>query len=731
MAEFELTGERPRAQVLAPLPLTGAYDYVFEPELGLQRGDYVEVPLGPRQVRGVVWGLAADPATPAGKLKPVTKKLDAPPMPARVREFIDWVAAYTLFPPGAVLRMAMRSGRQIEPPAPMTVFEATGDIPPRMTDGRAAVLAAAARVGSAGASELATEAGASAAVVRGLEKAGALRRREIDPDAPFPTPDPRAAGPVLSPEQALAAKALRASVARDVFTATLLDGVTGSGKTEVYFEAVAAALEKSPNGQALLMMPEIALTQPFLKRVEARFGAAPALWHSDVGEAGRRRVWRRVADGSARLVLGARSALFLPFRELSLIIVDEEHESAYKQEDGVIYQARDMAVVRAALGGFPIVLASATPSLETLQNCHDGKYERLVLPARHAGAAMPSVDVVDMREAGPEGGDWLAPALVQATTETLKRGEQTLLYLNRRGYAPLTLCRKCGHRMSAPGSDTWLVEHRYENRLVCHHTGFSMPKPEKCPKCGAKNGLSAVGPGVERVAEEAQRLWPEARIAVFSSDTTTAPGSAKTILEAMAAREIDILIATQAAAKGHHFPELTLVGVVDADLGLGGGDLRAGERTYQVLTQVAGRAGRAEKKGRVLLQTYQPEHAVIRALVSGDRDAFMRAENAEREAFGFPPHGRLAAILLTGENEARVNEAARALALAAPQADGVEVWGPAPAPIYRLRGQVRVRLLLKARKDVHVQAYLKDWLALVKVPSGVRRVVDVDPYSFL
>ncbi|MEO1311356.1 MAG: primosomal protein N' [Pseudomonadota bacterium] len=720
-----------RVQVLAPLPLSGPLDYRVEEGGTVGLGDFVEVPLGPRLVRGVVWALGGAAETPDAKLKAVARRLDAPPLPKPVRDFIDWVAAYILFPPGAVLRMAMRSGRQIEPPTPATVFEATGAVPARMTPSREAVLAALAETGPAAAGRLAEAAGVGAGVVRGLEEAGALRRVLVDPDPPFPPPHVNAAGPGLSPEQTVAANTLRAAVARPVFTATLIDGVTGSGKTEVYFEAVATALAQDPSAQVLLMMPEIALTQPFVKRVEARFGAAPALWHSDVGEAGRRRVWRRVLDGTARIVLGARSSLFLPFRNLSLVVVDEEHEGAYKQEEGVLYQARDMAVARAALGGFPIVLATATPSLETLQNVEDGKYGRVLLPARHGGAAMPGAAAIDLRETGPDAGRWLAPPLVEAVNQTLAKGEQSLLFLNRRGYAPLTICRKCGHRMRAPGSDTWLVEHRYENRLVCHHTGFSMPKPEKCPNCGAKSGLSAVGPGVERVAEEARALWPEARIAVFSSDTTAAPGAAKTLLEAMAAREIDILVATQAAAKGHHFPDLTLVGVVDADLGLGGGDLRAGERTYQVLTQVAGRAGRGAKPGRVLLQTHQPDHAVIRALLSGDRDAFLRAEAAERKTFGFPPFGRLAAVLLTGENEQRVNRAARDLVLAAPEADGVEVWGPAPALLYRLRGQVRVRLLLKARKDVHVQAYLKDWLAAVKTPSGVRRSVDVDPYSFL
>jgi primosomal protein N' (replication factor Y) len=538
-------------------------------------------------------------------------------------------------------------------------------------------------------------------------------------------------GPALTPAQSDAASALAARVAAGGASVTLLDGVTGSGKTEVYLEAAAAALARDAGAQVLVLLPEIALTYPFLKRLAARFSAEPAAWHSEMSAAARRRVWRRVADGNARLVVGARSALFLPFARLALIIVDEEHETAYKQEDGVIYQGRDMAVARGAIGQIPVILASATPSLETVVNVDQGRYEITRLSDRYGAARLPAIELIDMRRDGPAPGQWLAPRLVAAASEAIARGEQALLFINRRGYAPLTLCRRCGHRMKAPHSDTFLVEHRFENRLVCHHTGFSMPKPSACPACNAVGALVACGPGVERIAEEASRLWPDARRAVLSSDTAPTAAAMRAALDAMANGETDLLIATQLIAKGHHFPNLTVVGVVDADMGLAGGDMRAAERTYQLLSQVAGRAGRAERPGRALIQTYDPDAPVLRALASGDRDAFLAAEAEGRRRLGFPPYGRLAAVILRARDERALAACAAEHRAAAPKAAGVELWGPAPAVFYRIRGEARLRFLLKTRRDIDIQAVLRAWLSKVRLPAAVTRVVDIDPYSFL
>jgi primosomal protein N' (replication factor Y) len=580
-----------------------------------------------------------------------------------------------------------------------------------------------------GSTELAREAGVSAGVVTGLADAGALERVALPADTELAgEPDPDAEGPVLSDEQDRAARRLADAVIGG-FSVTLLDGVTGAGKTEVYFEAVAAALRAGR--QVLVLVPEIALTGQWLERFARRFGADPEVWHSDLSRGRRRRCWRRIAEGKSKVVVGARSALFLPFPDLGLIVVDEEHDSSYKQEDGVIYNARDMAVVRAMIGDFAAVLVSATPSLETVANVESGRYGRLHLPARHGGAEMPSVELVDMRRDPPPRQRWLAPPLVLALKDTLEAGEQSLLFLNRRGYAPLTLCRACGHRLQCPNCTAWLVEHRLTGRLQCHHCGYSAVLPKECPECGAEDRMAACGPGVERLAEEIAALFPEARLALMTSDTVRGPEAAAAFIDAIDRHDVDIILGTQIVAKGHHFPMLTLVGVVDADLGLMGGDLRASERTFQLLHQVAGRAGRAERPGRVLLQTYYPDHPVMLALSEGARDRFLEEEGAMRREGGWPPFGRLAAIIVSGRDEADVDSAADALGRSAPAGPDVRVLGPAPAPLAMLRGRHRRRLLLKANRSTDVQDLIRRWLSRVRWPNGVKVQVDIDPYSFL
>ncbi|KJS35975.1 MAG: primosome assembly protein PriA, partial [Hyphomonas sp. BRH_c22] len=515
------------------------------------------------------------------------------------------------------------------------------------------------------------------------------------------------------------------------FAAFLLDGVTGSGKTEVYFEAIAEALRVDPQAQVLVMLPEIALTQAILSRFEARFGAAPAPWHSGLSDKERRRTWREAAHGRARIVIGARSALFLPYANLKLVIVDEEHDGSYKQEDGVTYHARDMAVMRAKLEGAGVVLASATPALETVVNAEAGRYTRLMLAARPGMARLPDVELVDLRRAPPEKNHWLSPHLTHALQETLAAGEQSLLFLNRRGYAPLVICKACGERLKTPGTENWLTEHRYSGRLVCHVTGYSIPKPGVCPACGAKDSLMGVGPGVERVAEEVRVLMPQARIEIFSSDTAMGGDATRGIIERMETGDIDVLIGTQIVAKGHNFPNLTLVGVVDADSGMKGGDLRAGERTYQLLSQVAGRAGRAERPGRALVQTYAPDNPAMLALADGDRDGFLQIERDVRAELGLPPFGRLAALILSAPSAEMVDEAARDISLAAPNGAGIELFGPAPAPITVLRGRHRRRFLVKSPRNVDLSAYMAAWMGRLKLPRPVRVSVDIDPYSFM
>jgi primosomal protein N' (replication factor Y) len=719
-----------RVPVLLPYPFAGPFDYLAAPETALAPGDIVLVPLNRRQEVGVVWDAPSGPAVPESKLKPVTARIDAPPLPAALRQLVDWMAAYTLAPPGDVLAMALRVNA-LTPPQPTPGWQAAP--PPaegalRLTPQRERVLAALGARTMPG-PELARAAGVSPAVIAGMAEAGLLLRSLVPAPRPFEPPDAHFAPPALSAEQKHAAAALRDAVAARRFAVTLLDGVTGSGKTEVYLEAVAEAVAQGR--QALVLLPEIALSAQFLDRFARRFGTAPAVWHSDLKSRTRRATWRAVAMGEAPVVVGARSALFLPFPDLGLVVVDEEHETAFKQEDGVVYHARDMAVVRARFSAAPAILVSATPSLETLFNVQAGRYAHVQLTARHAGAAMPAVAAIDMRADTPQRGRFLSLPLIEAVRDTFARGEQAMLFLNRRGYAPLTLCRTCGHRMACPNCTAWLVEHRARGELTCHHCGHTEGFPLHCPVCKAEHSLAPIGPGVERITEEAAEMFPDARRLVMASDTVPGPAAAADAARAIEAREIDLIIGTQIVAKGWHFPHLTLVGVVDADLGLAGGDLRAAERTVQLLHQVAGRAGRAESPGRVLLQTFSPEHPVMQALIGGKLADFYASEAESRRPGNWPPFGRLAALIVSADSAAEADVCAQALGRTAPFGDGILVLGPAPAPLAILRGRHRRRLLLKTRREIAVQPLLREWLGKVKPAARVRVDVDVDPVSFL
>lgn len=728
--------------MLLPLPLAGPYDYLVPADMSVSAGDFVSVPLGKRDVKGVVWGNSSYKLSEK-KIKKINALLDIPPVTEDLRRLVDWTASYTLSPPGAVLRMSMSVPSALEPLKNRTGYMPTlncskekGDSRIRITKARQRVLGVLAKAQPMLAAELARSAGVSASVVRSMAKVGLLKPVMIEQKIKSDVPDWEQPKPILSPSQAAAAAVLVKEVGKLVdeasdtgYSVTLLDGVTGSGKTEVYFEAIASTI--AAGRQVLVLLPEIALTTQWLERFYARFGTYPLKWHSGLTVAERRLIWRATLSEKASVLVGARSALFLPFSSLGLIVVDEEHDGSFKQDDGVCYNARDMAVVRARLGGFPIVLSTATPSLETFVNVRTGRYKSLSLPERHGSATLPEITAIDMRTEPMAHQSWISPSLQDATLESLKAGEQIMLFLNRRGYAPLTLCRRCGHRIQCPSCTAWLVEHRLERKLSCHHCGYSMELPDVCPECGTPETLAACGPGVERVAEEVTQRFPQAQFEIMASDTMQNSNAAAALVRRMQNREIDILIGTQVMAKGHHFPYLTLVGVLDADLGLAGGDLRAAERTFQLLHQVAGRAGRAEHPGRVFLQSYRPYDPVMEALVSGARDQFLSAESEERERHGMPPFGRLAAIIVSGTDYQRVEKAARVLGLKAPSEDGVFVLGPAPAPLSILRGRHRYRLLLKAHRKINVRAKLRNWLSQVRVPGGVRIQVDVDPYSFL
>jgi len=715
-----------RVAVLLPLPLAGAYDYLAPLETTLAAGDFVEVPLGNRTLPGVVWGAGAGDLAPT-RMKSVRRLLPAPPLPDVSRRFVDWVADYTVQPPGAVLRMAMSVPDALVPERPARGLRLASDPPVlKPSEARSRVLALLADGAVWSSADLAREAACSQAVLRALVTAGVLQAVDLPAPAP-PAIDWRRPGMTLAPGQGDAADALRAAVGRG-YSVNLLDGVPGSGKTEVYFEAIAEALERGL--QVLVLLPEIALGTQWRTRFTARFGAAPREWHSELPRTERRRTWRLVAEGAADVVVGARSALFLPFPRLGLIVVDEEHDASFKQEDGVAYHARDMAVVRARLGRIACVLVSATPSLETVVNVRAGRYAAAVLPERPGGRPPPAVEVVDLCRERPPKGAFVSPPLRRALEETLAAGHQALLFLNRRGYAPLTLCRACGHRLRCPACTAWLVEHRLFGRLQCHHCGFNTRLPTACPACAATESLAPCGPGVERLAEETAALLPDARTVLATSDTLTGPAAAAELIGRIERHEVDLIIGTQIVAKGYHFPLLTLVGVIDADLGLSGGDLRAAERTFQLLYQVGGRAGR-EAPGRVLLQTTWPRQPVIEALAAGDRARFLAAEEADRRTGGMPPFGRLAALIVSGRDEVAVDAAAFALARSAPVADGVRILGPAPAPLALLRGRHRRRLLVITPRACPLSAFVRDWLAVAPAGSAVRVQVDIDPQSFL
>ena len=761
-----------RFVALLPLPLEETFDYLGPEDSLLAPGDLVRVPFGPRRLPAVVWEPdRSQKPVPYEKLKELAERIDLPPFPEVHRRFIEWVARYNMAPRGAVLRMSLSVPDALEPPAPVVRYAITAegrarldaqdamlsgpagsDAPQgapavgsrqggmRLTKARCALLRVLAEGPPRSATEAAAAAAVSSSVMKGLVGAGWVERRLSPPDDQLEIPDWRKQGVALSPAQAQAADELRGRIGKG-YSVTLLDGVTGAGKTEVYLEAVAAAL--SAGRQVLVLLPEIALSAQWLERFEARFGCPPALWHSELTAARRRLTWRALVTGRARVVVGARSALFLPFPDLGLIVVDEEHDPAFKQEDGVIYQARDMAVVRAHLGAFPIVLASATPSLETVVNVKQGRYGSISLPDRHGGADLPEIRLIDLRRHPPpriegHGQSWISAPLREAIAAALEKGEQALLFLNRRGYAPLTLCRACGHRINCPNCTAWLVEHRHLRRLQCHHCGYAAAHPDRCPACQAEDSLAACGPGVERLAEEIARLFPKTRVRLVASDTLTGPGAAAQLYRAIRDHEVDILIGTQVLAKGHHFPGLTLVGVVDADLGLYGGDLRAAERSYQLLHQVAGRSGRAKKPGLVFLQTAEPEHPVMQALAGGTRDAFYETEAAQRQQAGMPPFGRLAALILSSRDAQALDELAAVLARTAPRGPDIQVLGPAPAPMAILRGRHRRRFLFKSGRDTKPQAHIVKWLASARRAAArrpgagkVRVQVDIDPYAFL
>jgi primosomal protein N' (replication factor Y) (superfamily II helicase) len=717
--------------VLVPVALNQAYSYRVPRGMELKPGDVVAVPLGPREVVAVVWADNANPDPRLhNRLKDVGEKLDVPPLTGELRSLVDWVSNYTLSARGMVLRMTLRMGENLGPERVRMGVRLVREPPKRLTPARRRLIEVLSDGLLHSKPEAAKEAGVSTGVIDGLVDEGTLNVEPMPrPTAP-PAPDPQYAQPDFSRLQRSAVDAMRALAANGSFHVALLDGVTGSGKTEVYFEAIAETIRRGR--QSLILMPEIALTGQFLDRFAQRFGVRPLEWHSQLTPRTRARNWAAISAGEAPVVVGARSALFMPYANLGLIVVDEEHDQAYKQDDGAHYHARDMAVVRAHIAKIPIILASATPSVETEVNARKGRYQRVVLPSRFGGAHMPHIEAIDLRREPSARGRFISPRLAEEIRTAVERREQALLFLNRRGYAPLTLCRSCGHRFACTICDAWLVDHRFRQRLVCHHCGFSMPRPHVCPNCAAEQSLVAVGPGVERLQEEAAALFPEARTMVLSSDLITSIETMRSELNEIAEGRVDIIIGTQLVAKGHHFPRLNLVGVVDADLGLGNGDPRAAERTWQLLNQVIGRAGRDQGRGVGYLQTHQPEHPVMKALVACDREAFYLNEIEARERTFYPPFGRLASLIISAGDRSTAEGFARRLAAVAPRDEQVQLLGPAEAPLAVIKGRYRFRLLVKSARGFDLSEYLRQWLAAgPKTKGNLKLEVDVDPQSFL
>jgi primosomal protein N' (replication factor Y) (superfamily II helicase) len=717
--------------VLVPVALNQTYSYRVPRGMELAAGDVVAVPLGPREVIGVVWAQNQEPDPRLhNRLKDVGEKLDVPPLKSELRALVDWVANYTLSARGMVLRMSLRMGENLGPERARMGVRLVGEPPRRMTPARRRVIEVLSDGLLHGKSEAAREAGVSTGVIDGLVDEGTLDVEVMPPPPPPPPPDPAYAQPEFSRDQRSAVDMLRTLAANGSFHVALLDGVTGSGKTEVYFEAIAETIRRGK--QTLILMPEIALTGQFLDRFSQRFGVRPIEWHSELTPRTRARNWAAICSGQAPVVVGARSALFMPYADLGLIVVDEEHDQAYKQDDGAHYHARDMAVVRAHIAKIPIVLASATPSVESEVNARKGRYQRVALPSRFGGQHMPHIEAIDLRREPPPRGRFISPRLAEQIRIAVERREQALLFLNRRGYAPLTLCRACGHRFACTICDAWLVDHRFRQRLVCHHCGFSMPRPHICPNCATEESLVAVGPGVERLQEEAAALFADARTMVLSSDLITSIETMRGELNEIAEGRVDIIIGTQLVAKGHNFPRLNLVGVVDADLGLSNGDPRAAERTFQLLNQVIGRAGRDQGRGVGYLQTHQPEHPVMKALVANDREAFYASEIEQRERSGYPPFGRLASLIVSAGDRPTAEGFARKLAAVAPLDERIQVLGPAEAPLAVIKGRYRFRLLVKSLRNVDLSEYLREWLAAgPKTKGNLKLEVDVDPQSFL
>lgn len=726
-------------KVLIPNVINTGYDYRLTAPADV--GWFVRCTVMNRQYIGVIVGPGDSNLSPS-KIKPIIEVCNFGRMSNADIKWIYKMSEWTLMSPGAVLRLIINVPDAFNLPAVEQLYAYNFDADCKMTDARQKVADAFQSNDNDAMSvnDIQTIARVGHSVVKTMIKNGILipiETREKHNDLyNYKYTD---TGTVkLNTEQQNAADTIATAINKNEFAVYLLDGITGSGKTQVYFDSALRAYNMGKS--VLLMMPEIALTAQFMSRFEQRFGAPPVVWHSNLTAARRRDIWRGVANGSIKIVVGTRSALFLPWQNLGLIVVDEEHDTSYKQEDMGNYHARDMAVLRAKISNFPVVLASATPSFETLYNVARGKYNRLRLMSRFGGATLPKIETIDMREQRPEpyktdansdteiSGN-LSPVLCAKISETLNQHKQVMLFINRRGFAPIVQCKKCGWVAQCPDCSVGMNYHKRLNKLICHMCGKMHDLPSVCPQCG--NDVSMRGAGLEKIEEEVAHKFPFAKTALVSSDTIMSREALERLVKKMENGEIDIIIGTQILAKGHHFPNLTLVGVVDADMGLFGTDFRAGEHTFQQLFQVAGRAGRGEFPGHVLLQTFQPEHPVITAICAGNRDEFMKSDMESRRAAKMPPFGQLVAVVIESDKEQTLHKYCKQLSDVAPVLKGGKIMGPIAAQIYQIRNWYRMRFLVSGDANANLQPIVRDWLNKIKQPANVRVKIDVNPQNFM
>jgi len=723
--------------VVLPVHIGDGFDYELPEGVRVLAGTCVTVPFGKKEIHGIVWGKGTQFVS-REKLRKISVIHDnITPINVDFMRFITLTSQYYFAPRNQTIKMVLSAPDSLTfcpiqsfyALAPSPAPSPTPAIP--MTKRQREKWHAVESALSDGEKEESSLIALTLQTKRHLthlQELGLIQRHER-PRLPAPI-IPHYQRPTLNDEQRHGASRIVAHCKEHPsYHCMLLQGVTGSGKTEVYFEAIEACLKLGQ--QVLILLPEIALSIQWTQRFIARFGFEPIVWHSGITQAQRRNNWHALANGHHPVLVGARSALYVPLPHLGLIIVDEEHEATFKQEDHVMYHARDMAIGRAHLTHIPIVLASATPSIETLGNVDIGKCEKITLSSRFSNASLPSITAVDMRQQSLPAGQWLSVPIREAMQRTLSQGKQSLLFLNRRGYAPLMLCRTCGHRITCPECTSWLVLHRTTGRMQCHHCGYHQPSSTSCPECHNENTLVACGPGVERIYEETTRYFPHARVTLLNSDHIQNRAALEQEISQILSGDTDIIIGTQILAKGHHFPNLTLVGILDADLGLSGGDLRTIEKSWQLLHQISGRAGRAEHEGHVYLQTWQPEHPLMRALIKGEGEKLIELEKQARKEHLMPPFGRLAAIILEAKEESHVLQAAQSLSKTRPLIQDVDILGPAPAPLYRLRGYYRIRFLVKTPRNINIQRVIREWLHNIKFSSQVKCKIDIDPYNFL